>query len=283
MPGTRSSAAGHFELQLDGVPCGFLKAFDGGDISADVISEPTGPAAFVKKHVGQPKYEDFELQLGFDLAKPFYDWISAAWNLKPQRKSGAIVATDVNQAPVSERQFVERTDHRDDVSRPRRVVQGARVPHGEALAGVRAQRQADRNDRQGPGSEAEAVSLLELPGRDRRSRLHEGEQGRCVHRQADTLGRRHRRVRIPSKEPAALEFPNLKITLAEAGAKTWDAWFEDFVIKGNNGDDEREERRARVPGARPQGAAGADHAAQRRHLRAAPPPAGLERRRDRSV
>ena len=70
MPGTRSFAAGRFALELDGVSCGFLKAADGGDLSADVISEPGGPAGFAKKHIGQPKYEDFELQAGFDLAKP---------------------------------------------------------------------------------------------------------------------------------------------------------------------------------------------------------------------
>ena len=38
------------------------------------------------------------------------------------------------------------------------------------------------------------------------------------------------------KQPGKLEFPNLTITLPEAGAQTWQAWFDDFVIKGNNTD-----------------------------------------------
>ena len=38
------------------------------------------------------------------------------------------------------------------------------------------------------------------------------------------------------REPGKLEFPNLKITFPETIAQTWEAWFEDFVIKGNNGD-----------------------------------------------
>ena len=40
------------------------------------------------------------------------------------------------------------------------------------------------------------------------------------------------------KEPGKLEFPNLRITIAEAAAKTWIEWHEDFVIKGNCGDDQ---------------------------------------------
>ena len=47
------------------------------------------------------------------------------------------------------------------------------------------------------------------------------------------------------REPAKLEFPNLRITLAESSAKTWTDWFEDFVIKGNN-DDSKEKSGAIV-------------------------------------
>jgi len=36
-------------------------------------------------------------------------------------------------------------------------------------------------------------------------------------------------------EPANLEYPNLVVTLPENRA--WSAFFEDFVVKGNNGDD----------------------------------------------
>jgi hypothetical protein len=39
------------------------------------------------------------------------------------------------------------------------------------------------------------------------------------------------------KQPGKLEFPNLVITLAEAQAGPFYAWFEDMVIKGNAGED----------------------------------------------
>ncbi|MEO5955471.1 MAG: hypothetical protein ABIR36_07255, partial [Nitrospiraceae bacterium] len=38
------------------------------------------------------------------------------------------------------------------------------------------------------------------------------------------------------KEPSKLEFPNLVISLAEASAGTFYAWFQDMVIKGNAGE-----------------------------------------------
>jgi hypothetical protein len=44
-------------------------------------------------------------------------------------------------------------------------------------------------------------------------------------------------TRIPRKEPGKIEFPDLKITLASSSIATWAAWFDDFVIKGNNGAD----------------------------------------------
>jgi hypothetical protein len=37
------------------------------------------------------------------------------------------------------------------------------------------------------------------------------------------------------RAPAQLEIPDLVVTLAETGAATWEQWYEDFVIQGNNG------------------------------------------------
>jgi len=39
------------------------------------------------------------------------------------------------------------------------------------------------------------------------------------------------------KEPAVLEIPNLVITFPESHSEEFYKWHEDFVIKGNNGDD----------------------------------------------
>ena len=50
--------------------------------------------------------------------------------------------------------------------------------------------------------------------------------------------------RIAVKEPTRIEFPNLRVTLAASGADTWTAWFDDFVVKGNN--DQGKERNGKL-------------------------------------
>ena len=44
-------------------------------------------------------------------------------------------------------------------------------------------------------------------------------------------------LRDYEKEPASLEFGNLVVTLAESHADSWYQWFDDFVVKGNCGQD----------------------------------------------
>ena len=236
MPGTRSFAAGRFALELDGVSCGFLKAADGGDLSADVISEPGGPAGFAKKHIGQPKYEDFELQAGFDLAKPFYDWINATWNLKPLRKSGAIVSTGVNQKSASERQFENAV--LSEVTIPALDGSSKEPAYLTVKLSPENTRTAKRAGTIGKvpvGKQKAFVASnfrVAIDGLDCTKVSKVDSFTIKVAVSADDIGE----VRIRSRKAATPEFPNLKITLAEASAKTWDAWFEDFVVKGNNGD-----------------------------------------------
>jgi hypothetical protein len=43
-------------------------------------------------------------------------------------------------------------------------------------------------------------------------------------------------VRRFAPRATALEFPNLRITLAESSSQTWTAWFDDFVVRGMSGD-----------------------------------------------
>jgi len=86
---------------------GFVKSVAGGAIEAEVINEPAGPTYFIKKHIGQPKYQDFEVQLGFTMSKAVYDWISRSWAMNYERKDGSIIATDYKLMAKSERQFFQ--------------------------------------------------------------------------------------------------------------------------------------------------------------------------------
>jgi phage tail-like protein len=241
VPGTRSFAAGRFAFQLDGVLCGFLNAVNGGDISAEVITEPAGPAGFAKKHIGQPKYEEFEVQLGFAMAKELYEWIKASWNQSYARKNGAIVGTDLKLTPVSEVQFTnalitETTIPALDASSKDPAYLTVKFSPEYTRATKPTEKVAKLvADKQKAFTAANF--RLEIDGLDC-SKVSKVDA--FTIRQAavtDDIGD----ARDYVKEPGKVEFPNLKITFAEASAQTWEAWFEDFVIKGNNGDKNEKE------------------------------------------
>jgi len=244
MAGTRSYVSGSFMFNLQGVKCGFLKAVDGGAISAEVIEEKLGPDFFVKKHIGQPKYEDIELTIGFELVQDVYDWIAASWNMNYARKDGSIVATDANLQAKSERQFYHALI--TEVTIP--ALDGA--AKDPAFLTVKFSPEYTREVKAAgkliaPKPEAQKRFLpsnfrLEIDGLDctKVNKIDSLTVKQTVG--TDDIGD----ARDIVKEPGKLEFPNLRITLAEAGAQTWVDWFEDFVINGNN--DESKEKGGRI-------------------------------------
>jgi hypothetical protein len=74
--------------------------------------------------------------------------------------------------------------------------------------------------------------------------LLEGEQDRTFTVKQTILFEEIGESREMVKAPAQVEFPNLRITLSEAGAQTWLDWHDDFVVKGNR--DESQERDGRL-------------------------------------
>ena len=231
----RSFVSGNFSLNLEGVKTGFIKSVEGGSVTADVVEEKPGPSGFIKKHIGNPKYEDITLQLGFSNAKDVYDWIAASWKMNFQRKNGSIVAADFRRQPRSERLFfnaliTETTIPACDASSfepgfltvtltselTRLVKPGAALPPPLP-----------------PHVWRPSNFRLVIDGLDtsRVSKIDAFTVKQSV--TTDDTGQ----TRDPTKEPGKLEFPNLKITLSEVTAQSWIDWHEDFVIKGNNSDD----------------------------------------------
>jgi len=235
MPGVHSHAAENFELRLEGVSCGFVKSIGGGDISADVIKEPVGPSFFVKKHIGQPRYGEFTAQIGFGMAPPVYEWIAASWKADYSRKDGAIVAADADLKAQSERQFfhalvTEVTIPACDASSKdpayltvKFAPEYLKTVKGKGKLGVPAGQQSlflPSNFR------------LELDGLDCTQVTAIDAFTVTQSLVTDDIGD----ARDYAREPGKLEFPNLKVTVAETGTATWESWFEDFVIKGHNDD-----------------------------------------------
>ena len=92
-PATRSFTAARFALEIDGSIVGFVNSIDGGLPFGEVVKE-AGEDYFLKKHLGNPGFRDIRLEVGADMDKSFYEWISLALQGQQVRLSGAILAAD---------------------------------------------------------------------------------------------------------------------------------------------------------------------------------------------
>jgi len=93
-------------LVLDGTDCGIARNVAGGAIVSDVVTEKIGPGHFAKKHLGGVRYEEFEMDVGFAMAKPLFDWIHETWQILYPRRSGSVLAFSDKREVKSERKFL---------------------------------------------------------------------------------------------------------------------------------------------------------------------------------
>lgn len=225
-------------LELDGILIGLLHSEKGGDASAPVVSETAGAGAFAKKHLGQVKYSDFDTQIGFDLNKDIYQWIEASWKQNYARKDGSIKSSDYQMNVISEKEFfgaliTETTLPACDGSS--KEVEYLRLKFKPEFV------------RHKPGSgKIGAGNARHLSSRFLASNFRlsiNGVDCTKVSKVDSFTIKQPVTADAPGEErdptvTGKIEFPNLKITIAEAFAGDFRSWFEDFVIKGNCSDDQ---------------------------------------------
>ena len=234
----RSYAAANFGLTLDGVQVGMMKSVEGGSATAIVVSEKAGPDQVAKKHLSGVKYENISIATGLD-SKPLNDWIAATMKGSSQRKNGSILEADFDRKVRAEREFFNA------------LIAGVTFPTLDASskdAAFMTIQIAPEYTRVKGGSGATISGAMDAKSQKRWTPASfrfemDGLDGGKVNRiESFTVGQQAAEspvgeARDYEKAPARLEFPNLKITMAATGAQTWDAWHDDFVIKGNAGDD----------------------------------------------
>jgi hypothetical protein len=225
----RTSAATGFAFILDGSKTvGYLKSFSGGAVSADVIHEAIGPDGFAKKHIGPPRYQEFTVQVDMSMTNDLYDWINASWQLRRQRKSGAVVAHDFNYQARSRREFFSALITEvgfpacDAVSKDPSYLTVKFAPEYTRYA-------------KASGKIAATVSKTQkvwLPSNFRLT-IDGLDCSRVTKIDGFSVTQRNNGI-----EASGLEFPNLTVWLPEALAETWLAWHENFVVNGANSDDQ---------------------------------------------
>jgi hypothetical protein len=231
----RSLAAGGFLLVLEGTQAGFLRSVDGGAAVGEVVSEQ-GSGFFSPKHLASVRFEPLTLAFDLSLDKTVFQWIGDTWRGVDTRHSGSIVSTSFDLKPVSEREFRDAVI--TSVTIP--ALDGSSKDPAAFTVQLAAEEVVTKKPSGGTVKAPGVKQKLWLPSNFRLA--IDGLETKRVSRidaftvtratAAEQVGEH----RIEEAQPSKVEFPNLRITLAEADAESWVKWHDDFVLKGNNDD-----------------------------------------------
>ena len=217
--GGRSFSGGKTALELSGVSQGFLRSADGGDTFADVTVEAGG-----LKHIGPPKLEDFSLEFGFGLGLDLYLWIVGAVGGGEQpSKDGVILTTDLNRNVKSARKFQQARIN--ELTIP--ACDAGSKDSGNLTLSFASALASDitRTGTLAAGATQKAWVTsnfkLEIDGLD------------CTKvGKIDSIT-----IKRNIGDSNQVDYPNLGIVFSASTLATWQSWFNDFVLAGNNGQD----------------------------------------------
>ena len=239
MATTRQYTAGTFGIEVDGGMVGFAKSVDGGGAFSDVVVEKIGADHVARKHLAGVKYEDITLAIGAGMKDGMYDWIAATFDRKYERKDGAVSFMDYRGAEqrrlswfnglITEVDFPKLDASSKDAAS---LTVKISPEYTRAVKGSSTKSSLDGSGSK-PGIEKKWLPSnfrLSIPGVDC-SRVNAIDALVVKqHVTEDAIGDE----RDLTREPGALEIPNLVVTLDQAHAGDFEKWFDDFVIKGNN-------------------------------------------------
>jgi hypothetical protein len=108
LPTSKSYAAGHFELQIDGhKSTAYLKSCEGGWARANVVDDAVGSDPQRVKQISSVDIDPISLEFGLAGANDMLQWIKGSWDRKYSRRNGQITHADFNMKAAFEHEFYE--------------------------------------------------------------------------------------------------------------------------------------------------------------------------------
>lgn len=229
----RSYTAGRFACDIDGQIVGFVKSVSGGNIKGEVATHQLGPENIQKKHLATIVHEPFTVEFGMGMSKGFYEWIAQSFRKSHITKNGSIIAADFDYYSQSIREFYNAQI--TEVTVP--ALDGSSKEPAYMTLKFEPERirylKGDGNQIQGqigPSTKKWLCSNFRLELGDlpceRVAKIDSFTWKQSVIK--DEVGS----FREPTKHPAKVEVPNLKLTISMADVEPWQAWHESFVIQG---------------------------------------------------
>jgi hypothetical protein len=233
----RSYGGGSYVLTIDDSPA-IVKSVEGGTPVAEVMKIDMGPNKLAIKSISTLKYEDLKLEIGMSMGDPMVQWLNSFLDNQHIRKQGMITYGDFDKKARGYMDFrdaliTEFTIPACDAGNkePAYFTVGCAIEQSMARDGDGADLKGIVNVKQKAFQASNfRISIGDLPCK--RVNKIEALSFKCKVAQ-DDVGE----LRIQTKEPTSMETPNLVVTYSAADSKPWDAWFDDFCIQGNNGDD----------------------------------------------
>jgi phage tail-like protein len=237
----RAYTAGRFALDLEGSFAGWVSSIEGGHATSDVVVEKVGADLIQYKHLAGVKYEDISVSCGTSMSKAFYTWIQASLDRKHTRHNGAVISADYDQKEVGRMDFFNALI--TEVGFP--ALDAASKDAAKMTIKFAPEKTTNKlatggsvKGELGKGHQKKwlpANFRLKIDGLDKAcSRVNKIEALTIKQKVVEhAIGDQ----RDYEKEPASIEYPNLVITCAESHADDLVKWHEDFVVKGNNGQD----------------------------------------------
>jgi hypothetical protein len=237
---SRTYTGGRFMLDLAGHSPGFLRSFEGGAITADVIEEETLGLQPAKKHIAGVKYEDIRIRTGLGMPAPFCEWLAAFADGKAERRSGALVATDFDYKEKARRTFqdaliTEVSIPALDAASKDPAYLSVKIAPGSVEdfvgGGTKVPAPASRQKAWLPSSFR--LQVGDLPCRRVTKidsfTIKQGITEELKDEQAPS-------GRLDLKVPGKLEIPNLRVTFSAEDVAPWAAWHKEFVLEGRSSD-----------------------------------------------
>jgi hypothetical protein len=224
-------------MDVDNVKCGLIQKFSGGDIEGEVTTLPLAHDYYVKKHIGNVKYNAFDVQMGLSMGQPIKDWVDASLAMNYMRKSGELKAADFKRKVRHIRAFQDAL--LTEIGFP--ACDGA--AKDAAFMSLKFQPWTVRNKKGDDSTVDNPADMAQKHWHPSDFRfVIDGLDKACAKvSKIDAINIKQTVVRDHIgqerdyfEEPGKIEFPNIKIILSEEYSHDFFAWHEDFVINGNN-------------------------------------------------
>ncbi len=241
----RSYTRGNFTLDIDNYNVAFLKKFSGLAMQGDVVANDLGPDNVQKKHVSNIKWTEGRATIGIGMGKGMYDWIRQSFDKAYAPKNGSFTAADFDYKAQSRIDFMNALI--TSVTVPKLDGSSKEAAYFDIAFDPEQVRWSkgggeDIRAKLGPKQKAWlcsnfAFELGSLPAK--RVASIESFTWKCSCT-PDQLGA----FIEPTKHPAKVTVPDLKIAVSYADHQPWADWAKSWFVDGHHL--ERDELEGRI-------------------------------------